>query len=251
MPISIDLSGKAALVTGGTRGIGRSIARRLAEAGADLALFYRSDEAAAEAARREIAEATGRRVAIYRADVADEAEVEAGVERALHDFGGAFSLVVHNAGGGDGGGRMPEVRPDQWRGVLGVNLDAAFFLTRALLRREGALPPGASVVFIASGAGHDPIEGLAAYGAAKAGLIHFGAVLAQDVGPRGVRVNVVSPGSTDTGRASEEQKRAVAGRTALRRMGTSDDVAGAVLFFASDLSAFVTGQWLRVNGGAV
>ena len=210
-----------------------------------------SDDEAAQAARREIADATGRRITVYRVDVSDERAVEEGVERSLGDFGGAFPLVVHNAGGGDGGGKMPDVRAEQWRGVLGVNLDAAFFLTRALLRRQGALPPGSSIVLIASGAGHDPIEGLAAYGAAKAALIHFGAVLAQDVGPRGIRVNVVSPGFTDTGRASEEHKGSVAGRTALRRVGTPEDVAGAVLFFASEMSGFVTGQWLRVNGGAV
>lgn len=249
--ISIDLSGKTALVTGGTRGIGRAIAQRLADAGADLALFYRSDDEAAGVARREIGASTGQRIETYQVDVADEAQVEAGVARVLDDFGGAIPVVVHNAGGGDGGGRMPDVRADQWRRVLGVNLDAAFFLTRALLRRDGALPPGSSVVLIASGAGHDPIEGLAAYGAAKAGLIHFGATLAQDIGPRGVRVNVVSPGFTDTGRASDDRKRAVAERTALRRVGTGEDVAGAVLFFASELSAFATGQWLRVNGGVV
>jgi len=94
---------------------------------------------------------------------------------------------------------------------------------------------------------------VASYGTAKAGLIHFAAMLAQDVGPRGVRVNVVSPGFTNMEHttAPEEEKRVVAERTALRRLGTPEDVAGAVLFFASDLSAFVTGQWLRVNGGAV
>lgn len=251
MAVSIDLSGQAALITGGTRGIGRAIAQKLAEAGADVALFYRSNDAAAQRTRDEIAVSTGRRVEIYRLDVTNAAQVEAGIERALADFGGSFPIVIHNAGGGDGGGRMPDVRPDQWRGVMGVNLDAAFFLTRTLLQREGALPPGSRIVFIASGAGHDPIEGLAAYGAAKAGLIHFAAALAQDVGPRGIRVNVVSPGFTDTGRASEERKRSVAERTALRRVGTGDDVAGAVLFFASDLSAFITGQWVRINGGAV
>jgi 3-oxoacyl-[acyl-carrier protein] reductase len=252
MAATIDLAGKTALVTGGTRGIGKGIARRLAEAGADLALFYKRDDDAARATQHEIVTATGRRAEAYRADVADEAQVETAVERALADFGGAFGIVVHNAGGGDGGGPLPDVRTDQWRGVLGVNLDAAFFLTRALLARPGALSPGASIIFIASGAGHDPIGGLAAYGAAKAGLIHFAQVLAQDVGPEhGVRVNVVSPGFTDTGRASDERKRAVAQQTALRRVGTPDDVAGAVLFFASDLSAFVTGQWLRVNGGLV
>jgi NAD(P)-dependent dehydrogenase (short-subunit alcohol dehydrogenase family) len=246
---TIDLSGKAALISGGTRNIGRAIAQCLAEAGADVALFYRSNEAAAIRAREEIRASTGRRAEVYRADVGDEAAVEAGVAKALAEFG-AFSVVVHNAGHGDGGGAMPEIRTDQWRGTLAVNLDAAFFLTRALLRRESALPPGSSIVFIASGRGHAPAAGLASYGTAKAGLIHFAAMLAQDVGPFGVRVNVVSPGFTDTDHAPEEDKPGAIARAALRRLGTPDDVAGAVLFFASDLSAFVTGQWLQVNGGA-
>jgi 3-oxoacyl-[acyl-carrier protein] reductase len=184
---TIDLSGKAALVTGGTRGIGRAIAEYLAEAGADVALFYRSDEAAAFRAVDEIRASTGRRAEVYRADVGVEAAVEAGTAAALADFGGAFHVVVHNAGHGVSPGSMPNIRTDQWRSALAVNLDAAFFLTRALLRREGALPPGSSVVFIGSGRAHGPAAGHAAYGTAKAGLVHFAAMLAQDVGPRGVR----------------------------------------------------------------
>ena len=248
---TIDLLGKAALITGGTRNIGRAIARSLAEAGAEVALFYRIDDAAAVRAREEIQASTGRRAEVYRVDVGDAAAIEAGVEKALEDFGGAMPIVVHNAMGhrNTGGLRMPDIRPDQWRDTFAVNLDAAFFLTRALLRREGALPPGSSVVFIASGRGHGAAAGHAAYGTAKAGLIHFGAMLAQDVGPRGVRVNVVSPGATETDRLPEEDRPEIIARTALRRVGTPADVAGAVLFFASDLSAFVTGQWLRVDGG--
>lgn len=253
MTETIHLEGKNALITGGTRGIGKGIALRLARAGANVALFYRGDDTAAEATKNEIADETARRAEVYRTDVADQSQVEAGVQRALADFGGGFDIVVHNAGGGDGGGAMPGIRTDQWRSVLGVNLDAAFFLTRALLDRQNALSANASIIFIASGAGHDPIGGLSAYGAAKAGLIHFAQVLAQDVGPtRGVRVNVVSPGFTDTGRADEARKNSVASQTALRRVGTPSDVAGAVLFFAApELSGFVTGQWLRVNGGLV
>jgi 3-oxoacyl-[acyl-carrier protein] reductase len=247
---TIDLSGKAALITGGTRNIGRAIAQSLAEAGADVALFYRINEEAASRAREEIRVSTGRRAEVYRGDVGDEATVEAGVEKALEDFGSAFPIVVHNATDHRySTGTMPDIRTEKWRGTFAVNLDAAFFLTRALLRREGALPPGSSIVFIASGRGHGAAAGHAAYGTAKAGLIHFGAILAQDVGPRGVRVNVVSPGATDTDHMPEEDKPGVIARAALRRLGTPADVAGAVLFFASDLSAFVTGQWLQVNGG--
>jgi len=249
---TIDLSGKAALITGGTRNIGRAIAQSLAEAGADVALFYRINEAAASRARDEIRASTGRRAEVYRVDVGDEAADEAGIEQALQDFGGSFSILVHNAmGHNTSGGIMPDIGTDQWRETLAVNLDAAFFLTRALLRREGALPPGSSVVFISSGRGHGAAAGHAPYGTAKAGLNHFAAMLAQDVGPRGVRVNVVSPGFTDRpgSGATEDEKRAVLQGTALRRLGLPEDVANVVLFFASDLSAFVTGQWLQVNGG--
>ncbi|MCB9430354.1 MAG: SDR family oxidoreductase [Ardenticatenaceae bacterium] len=248
---TIDLSGKTALITGGTRNIGRAIAQQLAEAGADVALFYRNNDTAATLAREEIGGSTGRRVEVYRVDVRDEITLASGVEKALRDFGGVFSIVIHNAGHGDGGATMPNISTDQWRGTLAVNLDAAFFLTRTLLRYEGALPPGSSIVFIGSGRGHSPVAGLATYGTAKAGLVHFAAMLAQDIGPRGIRVNVVSPDFTDTGNPtpSEKEKKVIAANTALRRCGTPNDIAGAVLFFASDLSTFVTGQWLRVNGG--
>src|SRR5262245_22492494 len=134
--VPIDLSGKTALITGGTRNIGRAIAQYLAEAGADVALFYRSNEEAANRAREEIQASTGRRAEVYRVDVCQEEEIEAGVERALADFGGALPILVHNAGHGPVG-MMPDIRTDQWRATLAVNLDAAFFLTRALLRREG------------------------------------------------------------------------------------------------------------------
>jgi 3-oxoacyl-[acyl-carrier protein] reductase len=247
---TLNLSGKTALITGGTRNIGRAIAQTLAEAGADVALFYLNDEAAASRAREEIQASTGRRAEVYRMDVSQEAAVELGVERALADFGGSFSILVHNAGHGPVG-MMPDIHTDQWRATLAVNLDAAFFLTRALLRREGALPFGNSVVFISSGRGHGAAPGLSPYGTAKAALNHFAAMLAQDVGPRGVRVNVVSPSyveTADTG-ATEEERRTAAANTALRRLGRPADVAEVVLFFASDLSAFVTGQCLQVNGG--
>src|SRR5205807_7411551 len=156
-----------------TRNIGRGIAQCLAQAGADVALFYRNDDAAAARACEEIRASTGRLARAYRVDVGDEAADEAGVEQALKDFGGAFSILVHNAmGHGTGGppGTMPDIPTDQWRGNLAVNLDAAFLLTRPLLRREGALPPGSSLVFISSGRGHRAAAGHAAYGTAKAAL---------------------------------------------------------------------------------
>ena len=249
---TIDLSGKSALITGGTRGIGRSIAQTLAEAGADVALFYLSNDDAATRAREEIQASTGRRAEIYRVDVRFEEAVEDGVARALSDFGGAFHVLVHNAGHGRNS-TMPEVDTEAWRGTLAVNLDAAFFLSRALLRAEGGFPSGGSMIFIGSGRGHDPCAGLSPYCTAKAAQVHFAAMLAQDVGPRGVRVNVVSPGYIELPHyvLPEEEKQSIREAAALRRLGQPEDVAGAVLFFASDLSSYITGQWIRVNGGTV
>src|SRR3954470_10900623 len=116
---TIDLSGKSALITGGTRNIGRAIAQSLAEAGADVALFYRIDDAAAARAQEEIRTSTGRRAEVYRVDVGDEMAVETGVEKALEEFGGAMPIVVHNAmGHKNTAGTMPDLRTDQWRDAL-------------------------------------------------------------------------------------------------------------------------------------
>ena len=203
-------------------------------------------------AREEIRASTGRRAEVYRVDVGDEAAVEAGMEQALQDFG-TFSILVHNAMGHktSGVGIMPDIRTDQWRDILAVNLDAAFFLTRALLRREGALLPGSSVVFISSGRGHGAAAGHAPYGTAKAALNHFAAMLAQDIGPRGVRVNVVSPGFTERpgSGATAEEKRAIAGHRAAARRHSRRCGSRASSFLLPTFPLFVTGQAIQVNGG--
>ena len=242
--ITIDLTGKNALITGGTRGIGRAISRTLAQAGAATAAVYRNDESVAQASLQErhaLELATHRN---YQADVADAAQIARLAEQVTADFDGRLDILVHNAAA-QGGGNVRDFAPDTWRRMMDVNLTAAFLLTRALLP---IMPRGASIVNIASGAGHDPMAGLAAYAASKAGLIMFTTDLAQDVGPDGIRANVVSPGGTDT--APEPQPRRVE-HNALRRQGVAQDVAGVVLFLCSDLAGFVTGQTIRVNGGAV
>src|SRR5205085_6897086 len=133
-----------------------------------------------------------------------------------------------------------------------VNVHGHIYVARAAYP---SMRVGGSVVFISSGAGHDPIAGLGAYGTSKAAVNHLATVMAQEWGPKGIRVNVVSPGHTamkpvDYANLSDKQQETIDG-TALRRLGTPDDVANAVLLFASDLSGFVTGQFLRVNGGRV
>ncbi len=253
MSYNLDLSGKTAIVTGGTRGIGRSISLRLAQAGARVVMLYRSDKEAADAALRLLSELPGndsKHVAL-QSDLADEAQVRSVAASALALLDGKLDIVVLNAGLGSGGA-LSDVGLDEWRKPF----DTFLFGNVALLQTlGGAMQPGGTVIAISSGAAHDPLEGLSAYGSAKAALNQMAMVLAQEWGPRGVRVNVVSPGGTaidppDYTHLTDRQRDAIAA-TALRRLGTADDVADAILFFASDLSSFVTGQWLRVNGGRV
>ncbi|MBV9849223.1 MAG: SDR family oxidoreductase [Armatimonadetes bacterium] len=242
--ITIDLSGKNALITGGTRGIGRAISRTLAQAGAATAAVYRTDEQTAEASLHERHAFDLATHHNYQADVADADQIARLVAQVQADFDGRLDILVHNAAA-QGGGRIEDFPPDQWRRMLDVNLTAAYLLTRAMLP---IMPRGASIVNIASGAGHDPMAGLAGYAASKAGLIMFTADLAQDIGPQGIRANVVSPGGTDT---SPDPQQRPSDANALRRRGVAQDVANVVLFLCSDLASFVTGQALRVNGGAV
>ena len=249
--ITIDLSGKNALITGGTRGIGRAISRRLAEAGANTLAVWRGDE---ERAKVSLAErqafGTGSH-SNFQADIGDEGQIDALIAHIKSSDGDGLDLLVLNAGVGLGG-KVTEIEPAAWRRMLDVNLGSAFLLTRGLVP---LMRRGGSIVAIGSGSGHDPIPGLAFYGASKAALNMFVADLAQEVGPDGIRANVVSPGGTDTsfqGNApSPSEKQDSASHNALRRPGVPDDIAGAVLFLCSDLSGFVTGQAIRVNGAAL
>lgn len=249
--ISIDLTGKNALITGGTRGIGRAISRRLAEAGANTAAVWRGDEETAQASlteRQAFGLGSHRN---YQADIGDEHQIENLVVQAKAEYPDGLDLLILNAGIGLGG-KVTEIEPSQWRRMLDVNLGSAFLLTRALVP---TMRRGGSIIAIGSGSGHDPILGLAFYGASKAALNMFIADLAQEIGPDGIRANVVSPGSTDTsfqGNApSPTSPRGTATHNAMRRGGVPDDVAGVVLFLCSDLAGFVTGQAIRANGAAL
>ena len=249
--ITIDFAGKNALITGGTRGIGRAISRRLAEAGANTAAIWRGDEATAReslAERQAFGLGTHRN---YQADIGEEAQIDDLIAHFRADHADGLDLLILNAGIGLGG-KVTEIEPAQWRRMLDVNLGSAFLLTRGLIP---TMRRGGSVVAISSGSGHDPIPGLAFYGASKAALNMFIADLAQEVGPAGIRANVVSPGGTDTkfqqNAPSPAVKQDSAAHNAIGRIGVPDDVAGAVLFLCSDFAGFITGQALRVNGAAL
>jgi 3-oxoacyl-[acyl-carrier protein] reductase len=240
-----DLTGKTALVTGATGGIGEAIARALHAQGATVAITGRRE---AELAR--VAESLGGvRVITAPADLADPAAPAALVERIEGEAGG-LDILVNNAGFTRD---MLALRMGDadWAAVLEVDLTAPFRLARAALRgmmkrRHGRIISIASIVGVTGNAGQ------ANYAAAKAGLIGMSKSLAQEVASRGVTVNVVAPGFVRTAMTdalNEQQKAALLARIPTQRMGAPEDVAAAVVYLASAEAAWVTGQTLHVNGG--
>ena len=243
---TIDLSGKVALVTGGTRGIGRSLAESLHAAGAGVAVAGRD----LERARQTAAELGGRTVGVA-CDVADGAQVEAAVAAAEQALG-PIDILVNNAGL-TRDNILLRLSEDDWDAVLDANLKGAFNTTRAVVkgmmkRRSGRIINISSIVGLIGN------KGQANYAASKAGLIGFTKSVAKEYASRGILVNCVAPGfiDTDMTRAlSDEARTALLGSIALGRLGRPEDVAGAVLFLASDLAAYITGQVLVVDGGMV
>jgi len=233
------LEGKTALVTGASKGIGRAVAQSLAEAGASVVLGYRSGAEEAEALATELG---GRAV---QADVSKVDEAKRLVEEA-----GDVDILVNNAGVTRDGliARMPD---DDWRTVLETNLSSVFYTCRAVARpmmkrRSGAIVNVSSIVGVHGNPGQTN------YSASKAGIIGFTKALARELGPRGVRANVVAPGYVKTQLTNvlpEELQQAMLDNTPLGRLGDPEDVAGAVRFLCSDEAAFITGEVLLVDGG--
>lgn len=251
--LQIDLTGKRIVITGGTRGIGRVISHTLAQAGARIAAIYSADSDTAQQTLAELNAISSAGHCIIQADIASEEQVESAFKTVLERFDGVIDHLVLNAAAG-AGGSLTGMKAEDWIRPFNVNVHGAFFVVRAA---ASMLQKGSSIVFISSGAGHDPMEGLSSYGASKAAANHISGVLAQELGPIGIRVNTVSPGHTDKSgidpnlhpESYSERQLEIINSTALRRFGTAQDVANVVLFFVSDLSGFVTGQWVRVNGG--
>jgi len=234
-----SLEGRTALVTGGSRGIGRAIAAELANAGAQVVVGYRSGAEEAEGVASEIG---GKAI---RADVSDPDEA-----KRLVDEAGEVDVLVNNAGVTRDGllVRMPD---EDWRNVLDTNLGGTFNTCRAasrgmMKRRSGAIVNISSVVGVHGNPGQTN------YAASKAGIIGFTKALARELGSRGVRANVVAPGYISTrltNELPEELRQTMLANTPLGRFGEPEDVAGAVRFLCSDAAAFVTGEVLLVDGG--
>ena len=245
----MQLEGKVALVTGGSRGIGRAISLALAQAGASVALTYREQQASAAEVVASIAAAGGRALAV-RMDVLDRPAVRAGIEQVEATFGG-LDVLVNNAGMNKPAD-FDCVTDADWDEVLAVNLKGPFIcMQEALpaLRRQG----GGSIVNISSVSGQYGGPRSAHYAASKAGLISLGQVMARFGAEYGIRCNNLAPGliasEMTTAGLQAGPVRKVAEGILLGRLGTADEVAQAVVFLASDASSYITGQTLGINGG--
>lgn len=244
--IQIDLTGKSALVTGSTRGIGRSIAQSLADAGARVAVVGRDLERATEAAT-----AIGGGAQGFACDVSDVAQINALVAAVETAFGG-IDVLVNNAGL-TRDNLMLRIKDDDWDAVIDANLRGAFATIRAasrgmMKRRSGRIINIASVVGLTGN------KGQTNYAASKAGLIGLTKSVAKEFASRGILANVVAPGFIDTDMTqamTPEARTAMSGQIPLERLGTPADIAGVVTFLASDLAGYITGQVLVVDGGLV
>jgi 3-oxoacyl-[acyl-carrier protein] reductase len=271
MAIEIDLTGRVALVTGGSRGLGRADALTLARAGADVVIadiLVESDESGeadrygplAQAARArglihtektasEI-EAMGRRALALKCDVTDPAEVEQAVERAVGELG-SVDILVNNAGTLDHVGQLEDQLPELWERDLRVNLTGAFNCSRAVWPHMKTRGWG-RIVNMASVAGTLGGFGQASYSSTKAGLLGLTKSLALEGARHGITVNAIVPGIIGTEAfhfGNPEMNERMIKRTAMRRAGEPQDIANAIAFLSSDLASYITGVGLNVSGG--
>jgi 3-oxoacyl-[acyl-carrier protein] reductase len=246
----IDLSGKSAVVTGGSRGIGRAIVLRLAAQGADVAFSYRGNAAAAEAVVGEV-EGLGRRAVAVQADAAQPDSADALVKAALDAFG-QVDILVNNAGV-TRDDLIMRMSLEAWREVLETNLFGAFYAIRAVTRPMLKARRG-RIINITSVSGQAGQMGQANYSSAKAGLIGLTKATARELASRGITCNAIAPGFVETELTASlgaDWRTRILEQTPLGRFGQPEEIAAAVAFLASDEAAYITGQVLGVDGGLV
>lgn len=250
--MKIDLTGKTALVTGGNVGIGAGIVRALAACGAEVALTYFSNQEAAEKTVAEVQDLDGR-AHMFQLDATKSEHVNQVVNDAAQALGGRIDILVNNAGHLIGRVPTSEMSDEHWHKVIDTNLSSAFYVTRATLP---FMPEGGRIVNMSSlAARNGGGNGAVAYAAAKAGILGFTRGLAKELAPRKITVNALAPGfivdtpfhETFTGRENFDR---IVQNIPLKRAGLPKDVAGAVLYFVSELGEWVTGQVAEINGGA-
>ena len=240
------LNRKVALVTGGSRGIGAAVVRRLAQEGAHVAFTYSSSRKAARAVVME-ASKNGVKVNAYRADAAAPKALPRLVERVLKDFG-RLDILVNNAGVSVGG-KIGELKAADYERLMRINVDAVFVLTNAAVKK---MKPGSRIINISSVLGERAVgPGMGIYNASKFAVTGFSRSWAKDLGEKGILVNAVQPGPIDTelnpeaGDSADHQKV----RTALGRYGRPEEIAAAVAFLAGPDATYITGATLNVDGG--
>jgi 3-oxoacyl-[acyl-carrier protein] reductase len=247
----LGLAGKIALVTGGGSGIGRGIAEAFGRAGAHVALTYRQSAAGAAEVAAGIAAGGGDALAIP-ADLTREDEVERVFDALVDRFGG-LDILVTNSGGLLQRSHVRDCPLDLWNEAIAINLTSMFLCCRAALRIMEPARSGAIVTISSLAALNGGGAGAAHYAATKGGVVTFTRALAKEVGPLGIRVNTVAPGLIATQFhdrfSTREGREKTVGRTPLGREGSPADVAGLVLYLASPLAAFITGETIEVSGG--
>lgn len=244
--MNLDLSNKHVLVTGGSRGIGRAIVIALAEQGASVAAVYQRESDAVTSLAAELDQHEGDNF-VVQADVSDDQAVSK-LAADVRDRYGKLDVLINNAGVVSH--RMIEdLDLEEWHRVIDTNLTSLFLVTKGVVE---IIPEGGSVIIVGSAVAVRGMPARTHYASSKAGAIGFMRALAKEIGGRGVRVNLVAPGIIETDQAAdltEEARQRYSRLAALNRLGSADDIAGAVLFLASDLSAFVSGVTLNVDGG--
>ncbi len=242
------VAGKVALITGASRGIGRAIAHRFAQEGANVAFTYLSSIDKGEALATELA-AYGITAKGYRSDASDFNAAEALAVQVLADFG-SLDILINNAGI-TRDGLLMRMSEEQWDTVINVNLKSVFNLTKAVIKPMMKAKSG-SIINLTSVVGIRGNAGQANYAASKAGIIGFTKSVALELGSRNIRSNAIAPGFIETEMTGELNEKAIEEwkqSIPLRRGGQPDEVADACLFLASDLSRYITGQVLQVDGG--
>ncbi len=249
--MEIKFDGKASLVTGASRGIGRVIALRLAKSGADVAVNYNTSREKAEEICADIRK-MGRQSIVVQADVASSEQVNKMVEKTVQAFDGRLDILVCNAGI-NVRKEFVKFTDEEWNRVIDTNLKGAFNTARAAAKKMIDRGAGGRIIGIASGAGHSGRPGQPAYCASKAGIILLCKVMALDLAPYGINVNSISVGFVEVGKLDTPElrpiKESILPRILLRRAGRPEDIANMAAFLASEQASWITGADFRVDGG--
>ena len=245
-----NLKGKTAIVTGGSRDIGRSCSIKLGEQGCNVVVNYNANQAAADETVAAVKAAGGKAIAV-KGDMTKKADVDKLVGEAVKAFGNDIHVLVNNVGGLVARKKLAEMDEDFFNHVMFLNVNSTFLMTQAVVPH---MPAGSSIVNLASLAGRDGGgNGSAAYATAKGAVITFTRSMSKELGPQGIRCNALCPGMIDTTFhdtfTPDAVRKNVEGSVPLRRQGHPDDCADTVVYLASDKSAYITGANIDINGG--